>query len=68
MERREQFAAGDYKSGKYRPLLDSLLQYKDETTGQGLSDEDIRAEVDTFMFEVCWYHINDAKLSSHSKL
>ena len=61
MERREQFAAGDYKSGKYRPLLDSLLQYKDETTGQGLSEEDIRVEVDTFMFEVRCCHLKRYK-------
>ena len=51
-ERREQFAAGDYESGKYRPLMDMLLQSREPTTGQGLSDDEIRAEVDTFMFEV----------------
>ena len=61
MERREQFAAGDYKSGKYRPLLDSLLQYKDETTGQGLSDEDIRAEVDTLCLRCAVAILNDTK-------
>ena len=44
--------------------MDMLLQYREPTTGQGLSDDEIRAEVDTFMFEVslcsvihCWEYV-----------
>ena len=53
-ERRADLEAGDYKLSKHRPLLDTLLQYRNAQTGDGLSDQHIRAEVDTFMFEVCW--------------
>ena len=35
---------------KYLDFLDILITAKDED-GKGLSDQDIRAEVDTFLFE-----------------
>lgn len=43
-------AAGKQEKKKYLDFLDILLSAKDET-GIGLSPADIRAEVDTFMFE-----------------
>lgn len=39
----------DVSSRKYLDFLDILLTAKDED-GQGMSKEDIRCEVDTFMF------------------
>ena len=53
-ERIADLEPGDDISGIRRPLLDTLLQYRNAETGDGLSDQHIRAEVDTFMFEVRW--------------
>ena len=38
------------KKGRYLDFLDILLTARDDE-GKGLSDSDIRAEVDTFLFE-----------------
>lgn len=39
----------DISDGKYRDFLDIILTATDED-GQGMSMEDIRSEVDTFLF------------------
>ncbi|XP_078333592.1 ultra-long-chain fatty acid omega-hydroxylase-like [Crassostrea virginica] len=48
-KRREALENADVSSRKYLDFLDILLTAKDED-GQGMSKEDIRCEVDTFMF------------------
>ncbi|KAM8931001.1 cytochrome P450 4B1-like [Pelodytes ibericus] len=59
---------------RYLDFLDILLCAKDEN-GQGLSDEDLRAEVDTFMFEghdttasgISWIFYCLAKYPNHQQ-
>ncbi|CAG2207349.1 CYP4B1 [Mytilus edulis] len=73
--RKQVLAAGKQEKKKYLDFLDILLSAKDET-GIGLSPADIRAEVDTFMFEghdtttsgISWILYELAKNQSYQKL
>ncbi|CAC5364054.1 CYP4B1 [Mytilus coruscus] len=73
--RKQVLAAGIQEKKKYLDFLDILLSAKDET-GTGLSQAEIRAEVDTFMFEghdtttsgISWILYELAKNQSYQKL